>query len=104
MTDTINDSNNRDDSSRSHDQTGSRWSGKPGKGKSAQATHVATMREINEGGEAGYLWRTTQDHRRVRVMAVAESYAMVRRLGCAPYLCKVEELFENDEHTDASNE
>ncbi len=32
------------------------------------------------------------DLRDVRVMASAEGYAMVRRLGCIPYVCLIEEL------------
>ena len=28
----------------------------------------------------------------VRVMAVADGYAMVRRKGCSPFICKQEEL------------
>lgn len=28
----------------------------------------------------------------VRIMAIAEGYAMVRRKGCFPFICKVEEF------------
>jgi hypothetical protein len=35
---------------------------------------------------------------RVRVMAVAENYAMVRRKGCVPYVVPVKELVVLDKH------
>lgn len=76
---------------------GKPWNGKAGKGKTAEALHFKAMREINPGGGPGNLWVTTQDIRRVRVMAVAEGWAMVRRPGCAPYLCPISELFEMEE-------
>ena len=34
----------------------------------------------------------TIERRKVRVMAVAEGYAMVRRPGCAPYVANMKDL------------
>ena len=78
---------------------GSRWTGRPGKGKSAKAIHVHTRQEMNVGAVVGTdpLWREEKVFRSVRVMAVAEGYAMVRRPGCMPYVCPLSDLYENTE-------
>jgi len=37
-------------------------------------------------------WDHHIDSREVRIMAIAEGFAMVRRKGCMPYVCAVKEL------------
>lgn len=52
------------------------------------AVHVARHIESVYGHKAEWV----EDRRDVRVMAVAEGYAMVRRKGAIPYVCSVAEL------------
>ena len=35
---------------------------------------------------------TVKDEFEVRVMAIAEGYAMVRRKGCMPFVCRIKDL------------
>lgn len=37
-------------------------------------------------------WVTVTDEFEVRVMAIVEGYAMVRRKGCMPFVCRVRDL------------
>ena len=55
---------------------------KPGK-----ATHYARVYELKDGKT-----QCSLDLRKVRVMAVAEGYAMVRRKGAMPYVCSIKEI------------
>lgn len=55
--------------------------------KIGPATHLAVITVV----EMGNFVRKT-DPREVRVMAVAEGYAMVRRKGCMPYVASTKEI------------
>lgn len=55
--------------------------------KTGRAVHMAKYLKVANGK----IIRGTE-HRSVRVMAIAENYAMVRRKGCMPYVCHVDEL------------
>ena len=44
----------------------------------------------------GKNWSYKTDLREVEVMAVADGYAMVRRKGCAPYICQAKEIKEKN--------
>ena len=52
------------------------------------AVHVARHIESVYGHKAEWV----EELRDVRVMAIAEGYAMVRRKGAIPYVCNVDEL------------
>lgn len=51
------------------------------------AIHNEKCHRIEQGR-----WVVADDKRKVRVMARAEGYAMVRRPGCAPYVVSEKEL------------
>ena len=53
-----------------------------------KAIHVCTMPVAFKDSE----WVYKTEEREVRVMAIAEGYAMVRRKGAIPYVCKLKEL------------
>ena len=55
---------------------------RPGK-----ALHYAMVYGLKNGK-----METSTDLREVRVMAVAEGYAMVRRKGAMPYVCSIKEI------------
>jgi hypothetical protein len=44
----------------------------------------------------GKNWTYKTDPREVEVLAVADGYAMVRRKGCAPYICQAKEIKEKN--------
>ena len=44
----------------------------------------------------GKNWTYKTDLREVELMAVVDEYAMVRRKGCAPYICQVKEIKEKN--------
>jgi hypothetical protein len=53
-----------------------------------KAIHVCTMPVAFKDGKVVY----ETEEREVRVMAIAEGYAMVRRKGAMPYVCNLKEL------------
>lgn len=53
-----------------------------------KAIHVHTSPENFKDGKLIYKTEEWE----VRIMAIAEGYAMVRRLGCMPYICNIKEL------------
>lgn len=55
------------------------------------ATHVCSL-PVSYSGSAGWIYET--ERRPVRVMAVAEGYAMVRRKGAMPYVCSCKEIVQ----------
>jgi hypothetical protein len=58
--------------------------------KLGKAVHSKSMPDKLINGK----WVDKIDEREVRVMAVAEGYAMVRRKGAIPYVCPVKEIVQ----------
>ena len=52
------------------------------------ATHLYRRPTHMEAGK----WVYAEDRRKVRVMAIADGYAMVRLKGAMPYVCPIKEL------------
>lgn len=63
------------------------WNGKPGRGKSAHAIHLRESMRVSEGRVSYVI-----EPREVRVVAVGERWAMVRRPGAMPYVCPLKDL------------
>ena len=61
------------------------------------AVHVARHIESVYGHKAEWV----EELRDVRVMAIAEGYAMVRRKGAIPYVCNVDELRKPNDQAQA---
>lgn len=55
--------------------------------KLGKAIYIHTLPTIRDGK-----WVSVTDEFEVRIMAIAEGYALVRRKGCMPFACSVEDL------------
>ena len=57
---------------------------------------IATHKRVSPDKFDGKNWSYKTDLHEVEVMAVVAGYAMVRRKGCAPYICQVKEIKEKN--------
>ena len=57
---------------------------------------TATHKLVSPDKFDGKKWSYKTDLHEVEVMAVVNNFAMVRRKGCAPYVCQVKEIQEKN--------